>query len=228
MDSVVLEDCRAVAKRAADIIAAAARDAVAARGRFVVALSGGRTPWTMLRCLAHETLPWASVHIVQVDERVAPAGDPERNLTRLRQSLEDAPLRDDRLHAMPVELDEPKLAIDRYAATLESLAGSPAVLDLVHLGLGSDGHTASLVPGDAVLEINDSDVAFAGPYQGTKRMTLTYPIINRARRILWVVTGAEKSTALKRLCAGDREIPAGRVQNDNALLLADRAASASP
>ena len=217
----------AVAQKAAALVATEARAAVAARGTFVMAVSGGHTPWQMLRALASEDVPWDSVHVVQVDERVAPAGDPDRNLTHLRESLlERAPLRPDRIHAMPVESSDLQAACEEYARTLGTIAGSPPVLDLVHLGLGPDGHTASLVPGDAVLEIKDADVALTGIYQGRRRMTLTYPIINRSRRVLWLVTGSEKAVMLPRLRAGDPQIPAGRVRADHALVLADQAAAA--
>jgi 6-phosphogluconolactonase len=222
----VLADSDTVAKRAAAVIAEAARTA-AARGRFVMAVSGGHTPWAMLRAFADEDVPWQILHVVQVDERVAPSGDPDRNLTHLRESLlAHAPLRPEQIHAMPVEETDLSAAADRYAATLRELAGEPPQLDLVHLGLGPDGHTASLVPGDPALEVRDADVALAGPYQGRRRMTLTYPVIGRARRILWVITGADKSSALQGLVAGDAGIPAGRVPQDLAILLADRAAAA--
>jgi 6-phosphogluconolactonase len=224
----VLDDADAVADEAAAIIATDARIAVAARGRFVMAVSGGRTPWLMLRALADKDVPWNGVQVLQVDERVAPAGDPDRNLTRLRESLlEHAPLRAEQIHAMPVESDDLQAAASSYAATLREVAGSPAVLDLVHLGLGPDGHTASLVPGDAALDVTEAAVALAGPYQGRRRMTLTYPVLNHARRVLWVVTGAEKAGMLVRLRDADRSIPAGRVRQDRALVLADRAASAN-
>jgi 6-phosphogluconolactonase len=223
----VLSDADSVAREGAAIVAAEARAAVATRGRFVVAVSGGRTPWQMLRALAGEEVPWPGVHVVQVDERVAPAGDPDRNLTHLRESLmAHAPLRSEQIYAMPVESAELEAAAREYAALLEEIAGSPPVLDLVHLGLGPDGHTASLVPGDPVLDVTDRDVALTGVYQGRRRMTLTYPIINRSRRILWLVTGAEKAGMLARLRDGDRSIPAGRVRRDQALVLADRAAAA--
>ena len=215
-----------MANKAAEIIAAAARTAVAARGRFVVALSGGRTPSLMLRALAGTDVPWQAVHVVQVDERVAPAGHPDRNLTHLYESLlERAPLRREQIYAMPVAAAELESSVERYAATLQKIAGSPPVLDLVHLGLGADGHTASLVPGDPVLNVTDSDVALTGVYQGRRRMTLTYPILNRSRRILWVVTGSDKVDALARLRDADRSIPAGRIQRENAVILADRAAA---
>lgn len=224
----ILPDADAVARKAASCIASAARDAVAQRGRFTIAVSGGHTPWQMLRALANEDVPWAQVHVLQVDERVAPAGDPDRNLTHLRESLlSHAPLPPHQIHAMPVEDPDLPTASARYARTLRELAGDPPVLDFVHLGLGPDGHTASLVPGDAVLGVTDVDVApTSGTYQNRRRMTLTYPVLNRARQILWVVTGAEKIDALRKLMAAEASIPAGRVNQANAIVLADRAAAA--
>src|SRR5438876_509367 len=222
----VLADADAVARRGAAIIAAEARTAVSARGRFVMAVSGGHTPWLMLRALAGEDVPWQSVHVVQVDERVAPVGHPDRNLTHIRESLLDhVALPNGQFHAMPVGASDLKAAAGRYALTLEKVAGSPPVLDLVHLGLGPDGHTASLVPGDPVLDVTGRDVAVTGVYQGRNRLTLTYPVINRARLILWLVTGREKVPMYKRLLAGDQTIPAGRVLQNNAVLLADSAAA---
>jgi 6-phosphogluconolactonase len=222
----IFPDANAVARKAAEIIATEARAAVKARGRFIVAVSGGHTPWQMLRALAEEEVPWKDVHVVQVDERVAPAGDPDRNLTHLRESLlQHAPLRSEQIHAMPVESPDLDAAAKRYAATLQEIAGSPPVLDLAHLGLGPDGHTASLVPRDPVLDVTDADIALTGVYQQKRRMTLTYPILNRSRRVLWLVTGSDKVEALARMCAGDVSIPAGRIQRDNALVLADRAAA---
>jgi 6-phosphogluconolactonase len=220
----VFADAESVAQQAAALIAAEARAAVAARGRFVIAVSGGHTPWVMLRALSGEDVPWQNVYMAQVDERVAPAGDPDRNLTHLRESLQ-APLRPEQILAMPVESPDLEAAAARYAATLREVAGSPSVLDLVHLGLGPDGHTASLVPGDPVLEFTAADVALTGIYQGRRRMTLTYPIINRSRRILWLVTGSEKVEMLGRLRQGDTSIPAGRVRQDQAVVFADKAAA---
>jgi 6-phosphogluconolactonase len=217
-----------IARKAAAILADAARAAISSRGRFVMAVSGGRTPWLMLRAFADERLPWEGVHVVQVDERVAPPGDPERNLAHLRESLLDhAPLRSEQIHAMPVDATDLNGAARQYAAQLREVAGSPPVLDLVHLGLGPDGHTASLVPGDPVLAVTDADVAVTNPYQGRRRMTLTFPIINRSRRVLWLVTGREKAEMLVRLNAGDPSIPACGVRRDRALVLADRAAAAA-
>ena len=222
----VLSDSDAVARRAAALIAGEARAAVAARGRFLMAVSGGRTPWVMLRALAGEDVPWPAVHVFQVDERIAPAGDPDRNLTHLEESLlSRAPLPPDQLHAMPVEAADPDAGARSYAATLEQLAGVPPVLDLVHTGLGPDGHTASLVPDDPVLAVADRSVGLTGDYMGRRRMTLTDPVLDGARAVLWLVTGGEKAAMLKRLVAHDPAIPAGRVRPDGARVLCDRAAA---
>jgi 6-phosphogluconolactonase len=222
----ILIDADAVARKGAEIIAAEVRATVAERGRFIMAVSGGHTPWKMLRALANEKVPWEGVRVVQVDERVAPAEDPDRNLSHLRESLlEHAPLRAEQVLAMPVELPDLDAAAIRYGMTLKEVAGSPAVIDLVHLGLGPDGHTASLVPGDPVLNVTDSDVALTGVYQGRRRMTLTYPLLNRARRVLWLVTGSDKVDALARLRDGDTSIPGGKIRRDQAVVLADQAAA---
>jgi len=227
MNIEVLDTPSSVAQRAAEFIAEEARRAAAERGRFVMAVSGGHTPWLMLRALAAGDVPWTSVHLVQVDERAAPAGDPDRNLTHLRESfLDHVPLTIDQIHAMPVDTADLEAAAAQYAETLRQVSGSPPVLDLVHLGLGPDGHTASLVPGDPVLGVANQDVAVTGVYQGRRRMTLTYPIINRSRRVLWVVTGREKASMIPRLLDGDESIPAGRVQRDRAILIADEPAAA--
>ena len=222
----IFPDADAVAQKGAELVAAEARAAVNARGRFIFSVSGGHTPWQMLRALATKDVPWNDVNVVQVDERVAPAGDPDRNLTHLYESLlEHAPVRREQIYAMPVEAPNLETAAERYAETLKKIAGSPPVLDLIHLGLGPDGHTASLVPGDPVLNVTDSDVALTGVYQGRRRMTLTYPILNRARRVLWLVTGNDKVEALARLREADASIPGGKIRRDQAVVLADQAAA---
>ncbi len=224
----ILADADTVAQEAAKVIAAAARSAVAGRGRFIVAVSGGRTPWQMLRVLADEDVPWNGVHVVQVDERIAAARDPDRNLTHVRESLlAHAPLPPENLHAMPVEETDLEAAARDYARTLERIAGTPPILDLAHLGLGLDGHTASLVPQDPVLNVLDRDVALTGLYQQRRRMTLTFPALNRSRRILWVVTGPGKAEMLARLRDGDPSIPAGRIRREQACVLTDQAAAAA-
>lgn len=207
-----------MAERGAAYVAEQAAAAVAERGRFTFAVSGGRTPWAMLAGLDGK-MPWERVTIYQVDERVGPAGHRDRNLTHLLQSL--PPEGRTQVRPMPVEEHDLEQAADAYASAL------PDRLDLVHLGLGTDGHTASLVPGDPVLDLVDRDVAVTGEYQGRRRMTLTYPALNRARRVLWLVTGQDKVEALARLRAGDRSIPAGRVAAVDVLILADRAARGS-
>ncbi|HYM44917.1 MAG TPA: 6-phosphogluconolactonase [Solirubrobacteraceae bacterium] len=212
----ILPDPAAVATRAAAYVAERARAAVAERGRFSFAVSGGHTPWAMFERLAEEEVPWGETAIYQVDERVTPAGDPDRNLTHLLASLPEHAGAE--IHAMPVEEDDLEAAAERYGRSL------PERFDLVHLGLGPDGHTASLVPGDPVLEVADRDVALTRAYMGRRRMTLTYPALARARRLLWLVTGKDKVDALKRLRASDRSIPAGRLAGANALIVADVAA----
>jgi len=211
----VFPDADAVARRGADVVAAAARDAVDVRGRFTFAVSGGRTPWAMLDILVGEELPWGSVEIWQVDERVAPDGDADRNLT----GLEPLVPQDATLHPMPVTDPQLDTAAERYAASL------PDVFDLVHLGMGDDGHTASLVPGEPVLDALDREIAVTGEYRGRRRMTLTYPVLARARLVLWLISGADKAEMLPRLLAGDRSIPAGRVEGPRQLVVADGAAA---
>jgi 6-phosphogluconolactonase len=208
----VLPDPEAAARRGAELIADAAGRAIAGRGFFSLAVSGGHAPWRMFELLGDHELDWERIELFQVDERIAPDGDDDRNLTHLRASLPEA------AHAsvrpMPVEAEDLDSAAALYAGQL------PGSLDLVHLGLGPDGHTASLVPGDPVLEVTDRPVALTGEYQGRRRMTLTYAALEAAGSVLWLVTGADKTEALAKLRAGDESIPAGRVHARNAVLLA--------
>ena len=215
----VLDDLDAVHKRGTELIAEAARAAVAERGRFELAISGGRDPWPMFSQLEDLWDDWASTDIFQVDERVAPAGSDERNLTHLIESLSIGA--QGSIKPMPVTDEDLDAAADRYAESL------PEAIDLAHLGIGPDGHTASLVPGDPVLEVTDKRVAVtAGEYQGVRRMTLTYPEIERVRSLLWVVTGEEKVDALRKLIDQDPSTPSGRVRaGGESLILADRAAA---
>ncbi|HEY7255833.1 MAG TPA: 6-phosphogluconolactonase [Solirubrobacterales bacterium] len=221
MELEVVADEKAAARRGAELIAAAGRAAVAERGIFELAMSGGRTPWAMLAILGDlEEMPWGETELFQVDERVAAPGSEDRNLTHLvlGLSLEHQST----LRPMPVTQRDLDAAAREYESSL------PGALDLVHLGLGPDGHTASLVPGDGVLEVTDRSVApTEGAYRDHRRMTLTYPALAAARRIVWLVTGEEKRDALAKLLAGDDSIPAGRVANDEMVVVADAAAAPS-
>lgn len=217
-DLTVLPDAEAVARGAAEHLAARIRRAVAERGASSVAISGGRTPWAMLAELrALPEIPWAALRVYQVDERLAPAGSPERNLTHIEVTLAGTGVR---LAPMPVDEADADAAAERYAAAL------PAAFDVIHLGLGADGHTASLVPDDLVLDVDDRLVALTqAPYQGRRRMTLTYPALARARELMWVVTGSDKAPALAALLAGSTEQPAGRVAAARSVVIADVAAA---
>jgi 6-phosphogluconolactonase len=215
----VAGDEKAASRRAAELIAAAGAEAAAERDRFAFAMSGGRSPWAMMAILGElEEMPWDKTELFQVDERVAAPGDETRNLTHLVLGLSmdhQAALR-----PMPVTQRDLDAAARDYEAQL------PDRFDLIHLGLGPDGHTASLVPGDPVLEVSDRRVAMtATAYQDHRRMTLTYPALNEARRIVWLVTGPDKQEPLQQLLAGDEAIPAGRVDNDNIIVVADEAAA---
>jgi 6-phosphogluconolactonase len=215
----VLADADAAAARAAEAIAAAGAEAAGERGAFSLAVSGGRSPWRMLALLAgSDQMPWDATQVFQVDERVAEPGSDDRNLTHLLLAL---PLEHHAaVRPMPVTSTDLAAAAADYEAELSE------PLDLVHLGLGPDGHTASLVPGDEVLEVSDRRVAItAGFYQDHRRMTLTYPALASARRILWLVTGEDKKEAMSKLLASDPSIPAGRVSNECMMLIADRAAA---
>ncbi len=211
---IVLPDAAAVSKAAAARVAEAARAAVAERGVFSLAVSGGRSPWAMFGDLADLVVPWESIELYQVDERVAPEGDASRNLTHLRECL--GPQLPVQIHPMPVNAADLEAAARQYAGDL------PTTIDMIHLGLGPDGHTASLVPNDPILEIDDRLVAVTGgEYQGTHRMSLTYPALTRTRGLLWLITGADKREPLQQLLAGDRSIPAGRVVAPASVILAD-------
>ena len=215
----VAGDENAASRRVAELIAAAGAEAVAERGRFAWAMSGGRSPWAMLAILGElEGMPWGVTELFQVDERVAAPGDEARNLTHMVLGLSMD--HQSTLRPMPVTQRDLDAAARDYESSL------PDRFDLVHLGLGPDGHTASLVPGDPVLDVRDRRVAMtATAYQDHRRMTLTYPSLDDARRIVWLVTGPDKVEALQKLLAGDESIPAGRVRNDSVIVVADEAAA---
>jgi len=209
---------------AAGIIAAELRAAIAARGKATLALSGGSTPRSMLQHLVREELPWSSVHVLQVDERVVTADDAQRNLGQLLTAFAGRAEPRPQIHAMPVELTDTAAAVRAYAQTLRTVASVPPVIDVVHLGLGEDGHTASLVAGDEALR-SDADVVMAGPYRGTRRMTLTLGALNRARRRVWLVTGSEKRRVLAALLSGAPTLVAGKIQPEGSIVVTDRSAA---
>jgi 6-phosphogluconolactonase len=211
-----LPDAAAAARRGAALLATAVREAIQERGGCAIAVSGGTTPLPMFAALADEDVPWDALGIWQVDERIAPRDDDDRSLTHLLASIPSTA----RVHEMPVDGDADGL--EARAATYA--AGLPARFDVVHLGLGADGHTASLVPNDPVLDVHDRDVALTGVYQGRRRMTLTYPALNRARSVLFLVTGEDKAAPLRQLLARDRSIPAARVKVADQRAIVDVAA----
>lgn len=233
---IVADDADDASRRAAEVIARNLQTAVVERGSFTMAVSGGRSPWAMFHHLSRMDLPWEAVSVWQVDERIAPAGDPDRNLVGLRNAVASLAVT---VNPMPVEelLDDTDLGdagnsaignnwpdrvvCDRYAASL------PPTFDVIHLGLGPDGHTASLVPDDGVLDVMDRAVAVtSGTYQGRRRMTLTYPALARSDQLLWLVTGADKRDALSGLLRGDAALPASAVLSERSTIVADAAAAA--
>lgn len=214
----VLPDADSAVKAAAAALVDGIEGALAARGRCVLALSGGTSAPQLCRALATHSLDWDRVNMVQVDERLVPLSHPDRSLGQFQRFL--PPLQ---IHPMPVEDPDPDAAARAYTALLEELTGTPAVLDVVHLGLGADGHTGSLVPGEAILQVLDRDVALTDIYKGHRRMTLTFPLLNRAREIVWLATGMEKRAAIRRFYEEDPTLPASCVSAENMYLFTDQA-----
>jgi 6-phosphogluconolactonase len=223
---IVAQDAEAAAGSAAGELARACATAIAERGQACIALSGGRSPLRAFELFARAPLPWASIVVAQVDERCVPAQDARRNVAPLKRLLvEQGELPSGNLLEMPVERDDVERAADDYAAQLRERLGRDGAFDIVQLGLGDDGHTASLVPGDPVLDVDDRDVAITQPYQGTRRMTLTYRPLQAARERLWLVTGADKALALAALLEGGGSSPAVRVRREDSVVVTDRAAA---
>lgn len=214
-----------VAEKAAAYLEQLIRETLTYKKTFSLAISGGRTPWDMLKILSKASLPWSRVNLFQVDERIAPDAHKDRNLTQLFQAIEGSPMANQvAVFPMPVMAEDLDVGSKAYAQLIKEITEDEG-LDLIHLGLGSDGHTASLVPGDKVLEVQDRDVAYTKElYQGRIRMTLTYPLLNSAKKILWIVTGTEKKEMVQRLLNQDSSIPAGAVKQTNALLMVDEMA----
>lgn len=226
MEIRTFQSANEVAKEAANYIADRIRESLTKKGFFTMAISGGRTPWEMIKELANEDLEWEKVFLFQVDERMAPDGHPDRNLTQLFNSIQGTKLMT-RLNIFPMHVIAEDLdqACQEYADSIQRITET-GKLDLIHLGIGTDGHTASLIPGDEVLEVQDKSIALTShPYQGRNRMTLTYPLINEAEKILWVVTGEEKAEMLERLLQKDPSIPAGKINQTHAILLTEESAA---
>jgi 6-phosphogluconolactonase len=216
---------RGPADVAAAVIAAGLRLAADARGACSLAVSGGGTPNTMFDILAGLDVPWAVTHIFQVDERVAPDGHPDRNATALAEHLLDrVPVPVANIHLMPVTDDDPVAAARRYDGQVHEVTGGD--LDVIHLGLGDDGHTASWPPGDPVSDLTDGPgVTVVGPFNGRLRMTLTPPLVNRARTRVWLVEGAGKASMVARLLRRDGDLPASNVSPDNTFFVTDAGAA---
>ena len=222
----VLPTPEIAAERAAEWLRTEIGRASAQRGRCLVALSGGRTPWRMLRDLHRLRVHWHDLQVFQVDERVVAENDERRNARQIADLLvAPAMLRAAQFHAMPVERSDLEAGAEEYARLLSEHGGTPPVLDVVQLGIGADGHTASLVPGDRLLKAHDRDVGISVPYQGVVRMTLTFRVLDAARHRLWLITGADKAAALRQLWLGDTSVPAGRVVRESAFVFTDSAAA---
>jgi 6-phosphogluconolactonase len=213
----IFDDAEALAHAASDYVLEYAQALTSGSSQFSFAVSGGKSPWVMLSDLAKEHLDWDRTVIYQVDERVAPDGDDLRNLTHLRSSLASTSAT---IEPMEVNAPDVDAAAERYAALL------PAQFELIHLGMGPDGHCASLIPNDPVLDVTDRLVAVSDVYQGTRRMTLTYPALSTAKQLLWLISGSDKQEALAKLLDSDPSIPAGRVEAASSIIMADRAALA--
>jgi 6-phosphogluconolactonase len=228
LEWVIRNDAAGAEEAAAEFIAARLGRAARRRGTATLAVSGGRSPWGMFARLAALDIDWSAVHLFQVDERIVPAGHEARNWRSLLANPLVHRIPPDHRHPMPVEMEDPELAAGRYAKTLAAWAGTPPQLDVVHLGLGEDGHTASLFAGDPLLQEQQRRAGVSGLHAGYRRLSLTLPVLNGARCVVWFVVGAARREALARLRAGDVSIPAARVQQERAVCFADREAAPEP
>jgi 6-phosphogluconolactonase len=228
MEWIACESIPVAERAAAEFIAGQLDAAVRDRGRATLAISGGRSPWGMLDLLAAQAVEWESVHVFQADERIAQIDDEARNWKRFLAGKLARRVPPANRHPMPVEIEAPDVAADAYATTLVEWTGQPPRLDVVHLGIGTDGHTASLFAGDSPLDETRRLVAASRRHEGYRRLTLTLPALAQARSIVWFALGAERRAVLTRLFDGDSAIPAGRVRRDRAVCFTDFAAAPAP
>jgi 6-phosphogluconolactonase len=219
------EDAAGAERAAAQFIGRRLTQALEARGRATLAISGGRSPWGMFERLAAHDVDWSFVHVLQVDERIVPLAHDARNWRRFLENSLARRIPDANRHPMPVEIEDAQIAVGQYTRTLNEWAGAPPVLDVVHLGIGEDGHTASLFAGDPLLQDKRHWVGVSRRYGGFRRLTLTLPVLNRARSVVWFAVGAERRPVMLRLHAGDAAIPASHVQRDRAICFTDQDAA---
>jgi 6-phosphogluconolactonase len=222
---VTCSDVAAAERAASRYLAMRLGEATRERGRATFAISGGRTPWGLFGQLASQDVDWGAVHLFQVDERIAPGHPEASNWERFRANPLAQRIPDTQQHAMPVWIDDAQAAARHYETTLISGTGEPPTLDVVHLGIGADGHTASLFADDPLSQESGRWVGVSRIHERYRRLTLTLPTLNRARCVVWFATGAERRNALTRLAAGDPSIPASLVQRDRATCFVDAEAS---
>jgi len=225
MEWITSEDVATAERAAAQYIAARLLQAVGERAAATLAISGGSTPSGMFERLAAEELPWSDVRVMQVDERIVPPDHEARNWKLFLASPLARRIAPANRYPLPVEIDDPRLAADRYAETLIGLAGEALVLDVVHLGIGEDGHTASLFVDDPLFHETRRPVGVSQPHRGFRRLSLTLPVLNRARCVVWFVAGAARRAAVTRLFRRDLSIPASHVERDRAVCFTDPAAA---
>ena len=231
----VCDDLESLSQAAADLFTAAAQWAVTEQGRFSVALSGGSTPRRCYELLAQppfrDRIPWSKVHVFWGDERCVPANDPRSNARMAREALLDhVPLSAGQIHPISCVADPNAAALNYQQMLTEFFAAGSPRFDLVFLGLGDDGHTASLFPGTAALQETERWVtAVRKPGEDISRLTLTAPLLNRAGLVVFLVAGAGKTNILHQVLQGstrEKRFPAQLIapQNGELIWLVDRAA----